>query len=91
MSKATGSALIWAREGRELASTCSALQKLPTDALPSARCNMTDPPGFAIDEPVEKLGETLKLPPWLEASRKRIEQVLPPIRLHRTLKKAQAS
>jgi glyoxalase family protein len=51
----------------------------------------TDPPGFAIDEPVEKLGETLKLPPWLEASRKRIEQVLPPIRLHRPLKKGQAS
>jgi glyoxalase family protein len=43
----------------------------------------TDPPGFAIDEPADKLGETLKLPPWLEPSRKRIEQVLPPIELRK--------
>jgi glyoxalase family protein len=41
----------------------------------------TDSPGFAIDEPVEKLGETLKLPPWLEALRPRIEAALPPIHL----------
>jgi glyoxalase family protein len=46
----------------------------------------TDPPGFAIDEPVEKLGESLKLPPWLEPNRKRIEQILPPIRLHKPVK-----
>lgn len=39
----------------------------------------TDSPGFAIDEPVEKLGETLRLPPWLEALRPRIEAALPPI------------
>ena len=37
----------------------------------------TDPPGFAIDEPEEKLGTNLKLPPWLEPSRKHIEQALP--------------
>jgi glyoxalase family protein len=43
----------------------------------------TDPPGFAIDEPVERLGETLKLPTWLEPNRKSIEQVLPPIQLHK--------
>lgn len=43
----------------------------------------TDPPGFAIDEPAEKLGQTLKLPPWLEPSRKRIERVLPPIELRK--------
>jgi glyoxalase family protein len=41
----------------------------------------TDPPGFAIDEPVEQLGTHLKLPPWLEPSRPRIEQFLPPLRL----------
>jgi len=39
----------------------------------------TDCPGFAVDEPVEKLGETLKLPPWMEALRPRIEAALPPI------------
>jgi glyoxalase family protein len=37
----------------------------------------TDPPGFAIDEPVEHLGERLMLPPWLEESRKDLEQRLP--------------
>jgi glyoxalase family protein len=41
----------------------------------------TDPPGFAIDEPVEHLGETLKLPAWLEGSRAEIERVLLPIEL----------
>jgi catechol 2,3-dioxygenase-like lactoylglutathione lyase family enzyme len=39
----------------------------------------TDSPGFAIDEPVEKLGESLKLPPWLETLRPQIEAALPPI------------
>ncbi|HZF12496.1 MAG TPA: ring-cleaving dioxygenase [Thermoanaerobaculia bacterium] len=38
----------------------------------------TDPPGFTLDEPVETLGSDLKLPPWLESSRPRIEEVLPP-------------
>jgi glyoxalase family protein len=41
----------------------------------------TDPPGFAFDEPVEHLGEALKLPAWLEGHRPDIEQVLQPIRL----------
>jgi glyoxalase family protein len=41
----------------------------------------TDGPGFAIDEPVEHLGESLKLPKQFEAHRKEIEQVLPPISL----------
>jgi glyoxalase family protein len=50
----------------------------------------TDPPGFAIDEPPEKLGEALKLPSWLEPSRKRIEQALPPIELHKPVKRAEA-
>jgi glyoxalase family protein len=39
----------------------------------------TDSPGFAVDEPVEKLGESLKLPPWLETLRPQIEAALPPI------------
>ena len=42
----------------------------------------TDPPGFTRDEPVESLGSALKLPPWLEPERKRIEQALPPIEVH---------
>jgi glyoxalase family protein len=50
----------------------------------------TDPPGFAIDESPEKLGEALKLPPWLEPNRKRIEQVLPPIELHKPAKRVEA-
>lgn len=38
-------------------------------------------PGFAIDEAVEHLGESLKLPPWLEASRPQIEHSLTPLQL----------
>ncbi|WP_207955755.1 ring-cleaving dioxygenase [Rubrobacter marinus] len=38
----------------------------------------TDPPGFAVDEDPEHLGEELKLPPWLERHRDRIEASLPP-------------
>jgi glyoxalase family protein len=41
----------------------------------------TEGPGFAIDEPVEALGETLKLPEWFEPNRSAIEQDLPPIAL----------
>lgn len=40
----------------------------------------TDPPGFTIDESAEELGATLKLPPWLEPSRRSIERSLPPLR-----------
>ena len=40
----------------------------------------TDGPGFATDEDPAHLGESLVLPPWLEASRARIEAVLPPLR-----------
>jgi glyoxalase family protein len=39
----------------------------------------TDPPGFAVDEPVETLGQALKLPPQYEPIRDRIERVLPPL------------
>lgn len=37
----------------------------------------TDVPGFAVDEPVASLGRALKLPPFLEPQRARIEKVLP--------------
>jgi glyoxalase family protein len=39
----------------------------------------TDIPGFAVDEPVESLGEHLKLTAFLEPHRKDIEGVLPPL------------
>jgi glyoxalase family protein len=39
----------------------------------------TDPPGFTVDEPLAELGSALRLPPWLEPHRARIEEVLPPI------------
>ena len=37
----------------------------------------TDPPGFATDETVERLGTSLKLPPWLEEDRPELERLLP--------------
>lgn len=40
-----------------------------------------DGPGFTIDEPPERLGTHLVLPPWLEPRRSELEQVLPPLRL----------
>ncbi|MEO8451569.1 MAG: ring-cleaving dioxygenase [Gemmatimonadota bacterium] len=39
----------------------------------------TNPPGFAIDEPVEHLGERLMLPAQYEARRAELEAVLPEI------------
>ncbi|MBI3504288.1 MAG: VOC family protein [Proteobacteria bacterium] len=39
----------------------------------------TMPPGFAVDEPVAKLGRALKLPPWEEQRRTAIEAVLPAV------------
>jgi glyoxalase family protein len=42
----------------------------------------TDGPGFAVDEDPAHLGETLVLPPWLEADRATIEQALPPLSFH---------
>jgi glyoxalase family protein len=37
----------------------------------------TDPPGFAVDESPDSLGEALKLPPFLETRRAAIEAALP--------------
>ena len=39
----------------------------------------TDGPGFATDEPLEKLGEGLALPPFLEPRRREIEAGLKPL------------
>jgi glyoxalase family protein len=40
----------------------------------------TDGPGFATDEPLERLGESLSLPPFLEARRREIEAGLKPLK-----------
>jgi hypothetical protein len=37
----------------------------------------TDPPGFAIDESPEHLGQRLMLPAWLESERRDVERRLP--------------
>ena len=37
----------------------------------------TDPPGFAVDESADMLGQALKLPPFLEGRRAAIEAALP--------------
>jgi glyoxalase family protein len=39
----------------------------------------TDGPGFATDEPIDKLGERLSLPPFLEGNRAQIEAGLKPL------------
>ena len=41
----------------------------------------TDPPGFTLDEPIESLGESLRIPAWLEPQRAMIEARLLPITL----------
>jgi len=41
----------------------------------------TNPPGFSVDEPVESLGQALKLPEWYEPRRAKLEAALPKIEL----------
>lgn len=41
----------------------------------------TDNPGFMVDEPVNTLGESLKLPEWYEPNRVEIEAILQPLAL----------
>ncbi|AWB46053.1 ring-cleaving dioxygenase [Paenibacillus sp. CAA11] len=41
----------------------------------------TDPPGFAVDEPAEAMGEKLMLPSWYEPQRVEIEANLEPIQV----------
>jgi glyoxalase family protein len=48
----------------------------------------TDAPGFLYDEAVNELGTHLKLPPWLEAQRAEIEQIVPAFTLHAVEKEA---
>src|SRR3954449_10110894 len=43
----------------------------------------TDNPGFLIDEPIESLGEALRIPESYEPMRQQIEAHLPPIELHK--------
>ena len=41
----------------------------------------TSGPGFTVDEPYERLGQTLMLPPWLEERRTELAAALEPFRL----------
>jgi glyoxalase family protein len=41
----------------------------------------TDPPGFSVDEPQDRLGTRLVLPSWLEPHRSDLEKILPPVRM----------
>ena len=53
----------------------------------------TDTPGFSFDEPIETLGESLRIPAWLEPQRSVIEARLYPLELHQssqTLKEVRA-
>ncbi len=43
----------------------------------------TDTPGFLIDEPIESLGEALRIPEWYEPQRHMIEAQLLPLTLHK--------
>jgi glyoxalase family protein len=51
----------------------------------------TDPPGFTVDESLDKLGTGLMLPPWLETDRNQIVKMLPKVRLPRQLTTAEVS
>ncbi|HLS66295.1 MAG TPA: ring-cleaving dioxygenase, partial [Pseudogracilibacillus sp.] len=46
----------------------------------------TDGPGFMEDEPYEKLGEKLSLPPFLEKNREEIERTVRPLDTVRSTK-----
>jgi len=41
----------------------------------------TDPPGFTVDEPIDRLGSGLRLPKQYQLRRAQIERILPPLRL----------
>jgi glyoxalase family protein len=51
----------------------------------------TDNPGFTADETVEELGSGLRLPPWLESSRDRIERALPALEDRRSSRQGEAA
>ena len=50
----------------------------------------TDIPGFAIDEPLETLGEDLRVPQWLGANLAQLTQHLPEVTLHKSQEEVQA-
>jgi glyoxalase family protein len=50
----------------------------------------TDIPGFAVDEPLESLGEKLCVPDWLEPHRLPMTQHLPAVRLHKATEEVRA-
>lgn len=47
----------------------------------------TDGPGFSVDEPIETLGESLALPPFLEDQREIIEEQLQPLNNMKEIRK----
>jgi glyoxalase family protein len=51
----------------------------------------TNPPGFAMNEEIEELGNHLMLPPWLEPDRKSLEKILPKIDLPSSQKTAKVT
>lgn len=50
----------------------------------------TDIPGFAIDEPLESLGEDLRVPQWLGANLAQLTRHLPAITLHKASEEVRA-
>jgi glyoxalase family protein len=50
----------------------------------------TDIPGFAIDEPLESLGEELRVPQWLGANPAQLTRNLPAVMLHKAQEEVQA-
>jgi glyoxalase family protein len=50
----------------------------------------TDIPGFATDEPLESLGEELRVPQWLGANLAQLTRHLPAVTLHKACKEVRA-
>ena len=50
----------------------------------------TDIPGFAVDEPLESLGEELRVPQWLSSNLAPLTQLLPPVTLHKAKEEVRA-
>lgn len=50
----------------------------------------TDIPGFAIDEPLESLGEELRVPQWLGANLAQLTRHLPAVTLHKASEEVRA-
>jgi glyoxalase family protein len=50
----------------------------------------TDIPGFAIDEPLESLGQELRVPEWLSANLAQLARQLPAVTLHKATEEVRA-